>query len=249
MLAQFFLIAFALAWLITVPIALQTQGFVAARVLPPPAQFLIGLAPLIAAWWVTRGTSERRPWLDRALRFRVSAPWYLVAIGLPWLVLGIALGFDSATGRSLPTLGFDLQVAVVGVVWLILAFGEEAGWRALAFPEMMRARGFWAASTVLGAVWCIWHYPRLFASPYLHFDASGAAALAQFSLQILVANYLLCWLYLRTRSAIIPTLFHASMNVVATVHSLSALDPAITVALAAIALLVLAIDRKRLRAT
>lgn len=247
MLGRFFLVAFALAWLISVPIALQAQGFVAARMFPPPAQFLIGLAPLIAAWWVTRRTSERKPWLDRALRFRVQAPWYVVAIGLPWLVLGIALGFDSATGRSLPTLGFDLQVAVFGAAWLVLAFGEEAGWRALALPELMRTRGFWAASTVLGAVWCIWHYPRLFASPYLHFDASGAAALAQFSLQILVANYLICWLYLRTQSAIITALFHASMNVVATVHSLSALDPAITLALGAMALLVLLVDRRRLR--
>jgi membrane protease YdiL (CAAX protease family) len=247
LLGRFFLVAFALAWLISVPIALQAQGFVAARMFPPPAQFLIGLAPLIAAWWVTRRTSERKPWLDRALRFRVQAPWYVVAIGLPWLVLGIALGFDSATGRSLPTLGFDLQVAVFGAAWLVLAFGEEAGWRALALPELMRTRGFWAASTVLGAVWCIWHYPRLFASPYLHFDASGAAALAQFSLQILVANYLICWLYLRTQSAIITALFHASMNVVATVHSLSALDPAITLALGAMALLVLLVDRRRLR--
>lgn len=247
MLGRFFLVAFALAWLISVPIALQAQGFVAARMFPPPAQFLIGLAPLIAAWWVTRRTSERKPWLDRALRFRVQAPWYVVAIGLPWLVLGIALGFDSATGRSLPTLGFDLQVAVFGAAWLVLAFGEEAGWRALALPELMRTRGFWAASTVLGAVWCIWHYPRLFASPCLHFDASGAAALAQFSLQILVANYLICWLYLRTQSAIITALFHASMNVVATVHSLSALDPAITLALGAMALLVLLVDRRRLR--
>ncbi len=249
MLARFFIIAFAICWAITIPIALNVQGLLALRLLPMPAQWLIGFAPLVAAWWVTRGSTVRTVWLSRAFELRVGALWYIIAVGLPWLVLGVAMGFESATGRKPPQLWFDPTLAPFGVAWLVLAFGEEAGWRGFALPEMLKNRGFWPTSTVLGAVWCIWHYPKLFSSPYLHLNAEGMSLVAQFSVQILVANYLICWLFVRTQSAIITTLFHTSMNVVATAYSFAALDPVITVTMAAITLGVLVADRARLRST
>lgn len=247
MLGRFFAVAFALCWLITIPIALNVQGVVSLRLLPPPIQYLIGLAPIVAAWWVTRNSAERAPWLARTFRVRVSALWYVAAIALPWLILAMVMAFDSATGRALPKLWFSPQLGLFGLIWLVLAFGEEAGWRAFALPQMLKTRGFWPAATVLGAVWCVWHYPRLFSSPYLHFDAPGISALAQFSLQILVANYLICWFFVRTQSAIVTAVFHASVNTVATAYSFAAMDPVFTIAMAAITLAVVVIDRGALR--
>jgi membrane protease YdiL (CAAX protease family) len=246
-LTHFFLITFGLCWLITLPIALQVQGLIAIRLLPAPAQWLIGFAPLLAAAWVTRGSAQRQQWLAGALRVRVPARWYVLALALPWLILGVALALYTLTGRPLPRLGFGWQLALFGLVWLILAYGEEAGWRAFALPQLLRTRSFWLGSTILGVLWCIWHYPKLYASPYLHLDTTGLRLVAQFSVQILVANYLLCWLFLRSQSAVVTAMFHASWNLVATVYALAATDPLVTLPLACVTALVLYLDRGRLR--
>jgi len=246
MLVRFFVIAFALCWLITVPIALQVQG-VTPRLLPPPLQWLIGFVPLIAAAWVTRRSDERAAWLAAATRVRVAPMWYLIAALLPWLALAGAFGLRVILGKELPPLATDPTIAVYGFVWLVLAWGEEAGWRAFALPRMIRGRGFWIAATTLGVLWCVWHYPKLYASPYLHFDAMSLKGIAQFSAQIVIANYLLCWLFLRTGSAVVTSVFHASFNLVATVHALAAIDPTLTIVMALLTAGVLVADRAALR--
>lgn len=245
-LTRFFLIAFGLCWLITLPIALQVQGLIAIRLLPAPAQWLIGFAPLLAAAWVTHGSTQRRQWLTGALRVRVPVRWYALALALPWLILGVALALHALTGRPLPHLGFGWRVAVFGLVWLILAYGEEAGWRAFALPQLLRTRSFWVGSAILGVLWCVWHYPKLYTSPFLHLDTTGLRLVAQFSVQIFVANYLLGWLFLRSQSAVVTAVFHASWNLVATVYALAATDPLVTLPLACVTTLVLYLDRGRL---
>lgn len=243
LLTRFFLIAFGLCWLITIPVALQAQGLITFRLLPAPAQWLIGFAPLLAAAWVTRGSDQRRQWLAGALCLRVSAGWYILAVALPWLILGVALALCVLTGRPLPRLVFGPQLIVFGLVWLILAYGEEAGWRAFALPQLLRTRSFWGGATVLGVLWCIWHYPKLYGSPFLHLDENGLLLVAQFSVQILVANYLLGWIFLRSQSAAVAAMFHASWNLVATVYALAATDPLVTLTLACVTALVLYLDR------
>ena len=112
--------------------------------------------------------------------------------------------------------------------------------------QPVRIRSFWVGATILGVLWCVWHYPKLFASPYLHFDANGLRLVAQFSIQILVANYLLSWLFVRTKSAVIAALFHASWNLVASVYALAATDALITLTLGIVTALVLYLDRAQL---
>src|SRR5678815_2040507 len=247
MLVRFFVIAFALCWLITIPIALHVQGLIETALLPPRAQWLIGVVPIIAAAWVTRGSADRSTWLEDALRTSVSPMWYVIAALLPWAMLGGALGVRMLLGKELPHLGADpATLAIVGALWLALAFGEEAGWRAYALPRMLSVRGFLGAATLLGVLWCVWHYPKLYASPYLHLDALSLKGVAQFSLQIVIANYVLCWLFVRTRSAIVTSVFHGSFNLVATVHALAAIDPTLTFVMALIALSIFLVDRDSL---
>jgi len=245
MLVRFFVIAFALCWIITVPIALHAQGLIPTALLPPRAQWLIGVVPILAAAWVTRGSAEdRKVWLEDVLRTSVPPIWYAIAALLPWAMLGGALGVRMLLGKELPHMGGDpAMLATFGVLWLVLAFGEEAGWRAYALPRMLSVRGFLGAATLLGVLWCVWHYPKLYASPYLHLDILSLKGVAQFSLQIIIANYMLCWLFVRTRSAIVTSLCHGSFNLVATVHSLAAIDPTLTFVMALIALCIFLVDR------
>ena len=134
MLTRFFLVAFGLCWLITIPIAMQVQGVISMHILPPPAQWLIGFAPLLAAAWVTYGSDQRGQWLAGALRVRVPVRWYAFAALLPWAILAIAMVLYALTGQPLPRVRFGPSLAVFAVVWLILGYGEEVGWRAFALP-------------------------------------------------------------------------------------------------------------------
>jgi uncharacterized protein len=236
---RFFLVAFGICWLITIPIALEVQGITSLQLVPRPAQWLIGFAPVIAAAWVTRGSSERGTWLAGALRLRVDYRWYLIALLLPWLVLGVTVLARSTAGLEVPRLTASPALAAFGVIWLVLAWGEEAGWRAYALPRMVGTWGFARAATLLGVLWCVWHYPKLFANPYLRLDAAGLTALAHFSVQILVANYFLAWLYLSSESAIVASVFHASWNLVSTVYPRAAIDPVVTALLLVTTVLVL----------
>jgi len=244
MLVRFFVIAFVLAWALTVPIALHVQGFIPTRVLPPAAQWLIGIVPIVAAWWVTRGSAERAPWIENSFRLRVAPVWYAIAIGAPWLIFAVAMMARTATGQALPTLSFSPLLAVFGAIWLVLALGEEAGWRSFALPHMLRTRGFFVAATLLGLVWCVWHYPKLMSGPYFKLNAGSFAMLGLFSLQIVIANYLICWLYVRTRSAILTSIFHASWNVVSTAYFMAAVDLYITGTLLVAVVAVLTLDRQ-----
>jgi len=231
-LRRYFLLAFAIAWAITVPIALQVRGVVATRLLPSAAQWLIGLAPIIAAAVVTRGT-PLGPWLvARCRRTNVGARWWAVALLLPWALLVADLPVRSMGGLTPIKLGWSPSLAVFALVWLLLAFGEEVGWRGLAVVGLAERFGFWTGSAVLGVVWCLWHYPKLAANPYVHLDATGLGLLTLFSVQIVIANFILCWLARHTGSVPITTAFHASWNLVATVYVQAATDSLLTAGLA-----------------
>ena len=95
----------------------------------------------------------------------------------------------------------------------------------------------------------MWHYPKLYGSPYLPGLVEGLPFVLKFSMQIVLANYLICWLYLRGgRSVVLPALFHAGFNTVATIHPMAALDGTVTILIAATVAIVAMADRRAIAA-
>jgi membrane protease YdiL (CAAX protease family) len=224
----FWVLSFAIAWALTLPPALAQLGIIERSPVPYGTTMLIGLAPITAA--AVAAARARRGvgyWWSLA---RLPRPGWtaVLAILLPPLVLGIAYTVHGALGRPI-RIALDLQVAVMGLVWLVLAFGEEAGWRGFALPRLVERHGFWLASLILGVVWCVWHYPRLLGSPYLGSLSETLPLIGLFSVQIIISNFIICWLYVRSdRSVLAATLFHASFNLVATAYFLAATDLIVT---------------------
>jgi membrane protease YdiL (CAAX protease family) len=223
-LQRFFLASFVLCFGITVPIALEVQGVLPFALLPRPAQWLIGFVPLAAAAIALRGQASRAAWWADAVRWRAPLSCYAIALLAPWLILSIAMGLTLVLGSELPKLEFGGQLAVFFLVWTLLGWGEEAGWRAFALPRMNASLGFLRASTLLGAIWAVWHFPKIFCSPYLDFSAASLAFLGLFTVQILLGNYLLCALFARSRSAVVCAAFHGSTNVVSTAWIMAPVD-------------------------
>lgn len=241
---MFWIIAFALAWAITVPMAANQMGWAEFGSLPFGLAFLIGLAPAAAAL-MAAAFENRLGELWRNMT-RVAAPlWvYAVALALPALLLAAPFAWAAIRGAEPPRMGFSPEVAMFAALWLVLAFGEEMGWRGYALPRLIERHGFLIGSSILGVVWCVWHYPRLLASPYIETFEQALPWLGLFSVQIMLANVVICWLCARARYGVLaPTLYHTGFNVVATVLPTAAIDLSVTAAIGAAALLILLFDR------
>ncbi len=245
MLSVFWFVAFAIAWGLTVPTALAQLGAIGRSPIPAALGNLIGVAPAIAAVVASLAGGNARALLSRAFRFRAHAIYYGIAIGLPiaWLALTILL--RDQLGAASVQVSFDPSLAAFAAIWLVLAFGEEAGWRGFALPLMVERAGFWRSAALLGVIWAVWHYPKLLSSPYVQSLEQAAPLIAIFTVQIVLANFVLCWLFLRANhSVIVATLFHATFNVVATAYPDAAIDLYLTFVVAVCVLLILIFDRR-----
>ena len=239
----FWILSFVVAWALTLPPMLARFGVIDSSPVPYSLAVLIGVAPILAA--AVASVRDRQGGAYWRSLFRLPRPGWmaLMAALLPPGLLAIAYFASTLLGEPIRVL-FDSEVAAMGVLWLLLAFGEEAGWRGFALPQLVERHGFWLASLILGIIWCVWHYPRLLGSPYLGSLTESLPLIGLFSIQIIVSNFILCWFYFRSgRSVFAATLFHASFNIVATSYFLAATDPIITGTMMLIVLAIALIDR------
>lgn len=246
--ALFWLLSFGLAWLLTVPLAASQLGLIEFSGWPPQAAILIGVVPAIAATAAAALSGGVAQLWRNGFRVRGPAWLWAMTLLLPPLLLSVR-AIASKLGLSAPAdMAIGPGLAVFAILWLLLALGEEIGWRGFALPRLVAAHGFWKATTLLGLAWCIWHFPRLLASPYVASFDEAMPLIGLFAIQILLANIIICWLAARTQySVVLPTLFHAGFNVAATVYPQAATDLWITAAIGAVAGAIAAFDRDRLQ--
>lgn len=234
---MFWFLAFGLAWAVTVPAALSAHG-IADLGMPAGLTRLTGFAPAIAALLVALFSGQLRTLARRVFRFRTSPFFYILALAIPPLLLAASVWLSPILKLPAPSIELSSSVAMFAAIWFVLAFGEEVGWRGYALPQLTERYGFWVGASILGFAWTIWHFPLHLSSPFIQTFDQGVYWLGLFSLQIFLANFLICWLMARSNAVIIPTLFHTAFNVVATMHLTAAVDLVLTLA---IALVVLAI--------
>ena len=183
--------------------------------------------PALAAL-IARGTFHERSG-GSGFRFDPArdAKWFALAILAPFMVA--ALGYGAAWGSGLAS--FELPaaapwpaangaarfVAYAGAnlgaglaVWLLLALGEEIGWRGYLLPHLLDAR---LPLPVLcsGLVWGAWHVPSVLWGAY---PAGPNRALSAVILMITLPAFAFVLARLRLESGSIwpPTLAHATWN-------------------------------------
>ena len=243
--AVFFILAFAIAWALTVPTALAQLGYIGASPVPAGLGNFIGVAPAIAAVVAAAASGQLGTLGKRILRFRAPISSYFLALAAPlaW-VMGAWLLRDFLGAETFRIQIFP-QLAMFAVIWLIFAFGEEIGWRGYALPLLNQRFGFWRAATILGIVWAVWHYPKLLSSPFVQSLDQAAPFIGLFTLQVLIANYFLCWLFLRSNlSVVVAALFHATFNTVATAYSNAAIDHYVTAAIGFCVVVIFLFERR-----
>jgi membrane protease YdiL (CAAX protease family) len=104
----------------------------------------------------------------------------------------------------------SLTVDMVGP--LILALGEEIGWRGLLVPELAKMTSFTKTALISGIVWAAWHMPAIFLADYNSGGTPDWYAAIMFALMIIATSFAYAWLRLKSGSLWPAVLLHASHN-------------------------------------
>jgi CAAX protease family protein len=220
-LITYFVLAYAISWIIVAPLIASAQGFIDVPV-PFALHYLNDYGPLLAAIvtaGITNGTDGLRDLFQRMVKWRVGLGWVLVAAFSPLALYGIAVGIAVGLGDSPPdlsrlgTITYLPYLGLAGwVFWILTAgIGEESGWRGYALPKLQRNMSALSATLIVTLFWVGWHLPRFFY--YGAYMELGFSVLPLATHGFLALAIVLTWLYNSTRGSILmAALFHAGYN-------------------------------------
>jgi uncharacterized protein len=218
-LAAFVVIAYAISWGWTFPLAAVGDVVEKGRGWPTHAPALLG--PAVAAFIVTAWTSGRGGLADlisRMGRWRMPARWWAATLS-PLGFLAVALAVASAAGTlpragdfgrysGLPAIGI---VGVAVLATLVNGFGEETGWRGYALPLLQQRHDPLTAALLVTPIWVVWHLPYFFTvETYRNF---APVAYVGFAFGVACGSIVLTWLYNGTGGSILAcAIWHGGYN-------------------------------------
>lgn len=220
---SYFILSFAIAWSVWIPVGMLITEPSVAVVLPG------AWAPTIAAVLLTAVTEGRcgvRKLLSGILKWRAGICWYLFAILGGAAVAFFAIGIHVLLGGSAPTVeavaarvGLPPEranslFAMLPMIYLVTIFtggpiAEELGWRGYAQARLQQKIGAAPAGVVIGFIWSLWHLPLFLFLP----RAIGDVPIHYYVPIVTAWGVLFGWLYVRTYgSVLLCVLFHAGVN-------------------------------------
>ena len=171
-------------------------------------------------------------WFLPALLTAIGAALYFVVFPGHFDMSGDALA-ASAGAEALEqmqsqglTYPMYVLISVIGCltyapfVNMLLAVGEEAGWRGFLYPQLKAKFGKRQGWLIGGIIWGMWHWPLMwligyeYGTDYAGFPIVGMLIFCIFA----TATGVLCdWLYEKTNCIWIPSIFHGAINAAGTV--------------------------------
>lgn len=222
-LAWFFVLAYALSWLMELPVVLSETGTGALPYTLPPLAltFLIAGATFVGptgAAFIMTGVTEGRPGVRRLLRryvqWRAGLRWYLfVLVGIPAILVLAAMvvpGALAAYEPLTPAMLLAYPTAFATTFLLGGPLGEEPGWRGFALPRLQQARGPLVGSFILGVLWALWHLPLFWTGVW---TPPTVPDILMFTGMIIALTVIMTWVFNNVRgSLLVLILMHASFN-------------------------------------
>jgi uncharacterized protein len=139
----------------------------------------------------------------RKTKFR----WLLLSLlGIP-IVASLAvltsLHFEFAAFRLRTT-----QLMPQLMIILLIALGEEYGWRGFLLPRLMKGFSLFFSAVILGFIWGIWHFPAYLIGTGVPLHMNFMV----FLLWVVLGSLYIGWIYYYTRSVLTSVLAHVSAN-------------------------------------
>lgn len=214
-LLTFFVLAYALSWVVEIPLALEAQGITRTKI-PYPVHYLAAYGPMLSALIVTTltgGSRGLRELLGRMTKWKLSPVWWLVALaplGL-YLLVAISLWLIQGERIDLAAMGQVDYLPALGLaalpMWVLtFGIGEETGWRGYALPKLQEGRSALSATLILWGLWALWHLP-------LFFYSYDPAIVPGMLIGLLAGAIVFTWLYNSTGGSILMVaLWHGAFN-------------------------------------
>jgi CAAX protease family protein len=168
--------------------------------------FGTGLGALLVVG-LSEGRAGVKEWASRIVRWRVGWIWYVVVLGLTPLMRLAAMGLNVALGAPAPSPGvwaaWPDVLLQFALVMLVIAPGEETGFRGYALPKLMQRHSPLVATLILAVMRVIWHLPLFVVGE----DSWWVV------LMVLGGDFLFAWVFQNTRgSVLLAMLLHAAFN-------------------------------------
>ncbi len=222
-LTSFFVLAYAVTWLLWAPMVLGgvpafsgTRHVPSWSTLPAIAVGVTGTAFVMTA--VTRGRAGIRRMLQRLLSWQVGLRWYLVALlAIPLLELVItAAATGAGIWRVLTPSALAVYPAAFAAHFVFGPLFEESGWRGFALPRLQCRFGPMRGTLLLGVLWAGWHV-FLYGPGWIGAGPAGVVDMAIFVVFTVSVSVLFTWLSNNTgASLLLVMLLHGSINGTAT---------------------------------
>jgi membrane protease YdiL (CAAX protease family) len=186
-------------------------GWFMASKYPSDLWFLFIYVPFLTGILITAiadGRSGLKTFFSRMVRWRVGIQWYAVALFLPPVLRIVAAGLNVLMGAAMPAniqipAGSELLANFLFPNFLLIALGEEPGFRGFALPRLLVGRSALSASLILGVFHAIWHIP-------LFIFGSDSPMIVPIIISGAVLN---TWLFNKTNgSVLLAMLLHASIH-------------------------------------
>jgi membrane protease YdiL (CAAX protease family) len=209
----FFVLTYALAWILWLPLVLlrdtipATLGLVLSILgSAVPSLLAIVLTALVL------GRGALRKLLGRLLIWRVNPLWYLVLILVPVALAGGMVALNTLVGGPAISVDATLLGAVILLAFMIFpgsAMGEEIGWRGFALPRMQTRMSALSASLILGVFWGFYHLPLFFTGSAFR----SPSIFIPFFISTIALSVILTWVYNSTGgSLLLVVLLHGTAN-------------------------------------
>lgn len=221
---SFFVLAYALSWLLWTPMLFAGIPPFSAVTHTPSLYLLPGIAlgvtgSAFVMTALTQGRQGVRRLVQRLLWWRVGIVWFAVAIALiPLLEIATALALgEPGVLRALTPGALALYPAAYLSHFYFGPLFEETGWRGFALPRLQHRYGPVRASLLLGVLWSAWHF-LLYVPVWFSAGAvNGVIGIAVFVVTTTAMTFVFTWVSNNAKgSLLLMILLHGSVDGTAT---------------------------------
>ena len=151
---------------------------------------------------------------QRVLNIKLGYWYFPVFLMLPITLIAahlINIFFFNTSFPKTSLLKEPWLIPVLFIIFFILQFSEELGWRGYALDRLQKKWNALFSSILLGSIWAIWHIPMFLINGFGQHD--NHLPFGQFFLTIVLVSVLITWFQNNTKGSLIPAfIVHALIS-------------------------------------
>lgn len=218
---RFFILTFLLSWLMWLPGLLITNNLFnpgqTLSTITNVLKWVAGMGPSLAAIFLIfrrDGKIGVKKLFGKVLNTRLGYWYFPIFFLLPITLVFAHLVNIFFFNASFPKTGLLAEpwwIPVLFVIFFIMQFSEELGWRGYALDRLQKKWNALFSSILLGSIWAIWHIPMFLINGFGQHD--NHLPFGQFFLTIVLVSVLITWFQNNTKDSLIPAfIVHALIN-------------------------------------